>query len=213
MRVACVGCGWAVWVGGGLGTATATAAATHARWTNSSSPPISQNKLIHAPAPPYPCWCERIPSLATAQQTIGFVLLQVAFSPAFPEEPLFLLSDGPHAVKKGRNSAEKSGNPKQLDKRGRMMREIMVPAGQDGALIMLCWTDAEKLLDYDKCQMPRLLKITHGHVYLNPFTRMRCGLATELFQAVIKYDMLPSEVKNRVGAPGNEHADSNAAPN
>jgi hypothetical protein len=82
------------------------------------------------------------------------------------------------------------------------MREVMVPAGPGGSLVPVKWTDLEALLLWDERQTPRLTKLTKAHVYLNPFSRMRCGLATEAFEAVVKYASQPAEVKRAAGAPG-----------
>jgi hypothetical protein len=120
----------------------------------------------------------------------------------YPDEPIFLLSDGPHNDKKGRNSAEKSFNPSKRDASKQHLREIMVPAGPGGELLPVKWTDMEALLMWDERQTPRLTKLTKAHIYLNPFSRMRCGLSTEAFEAVFKYASQPPHVKHGPGAPG-----------
>ncbi len=79
---------------------------------------------------------------------------------------------------------------------------MMVPAGPGGSLVPVKWTDMEALLLWDERQTPRLTKLTKAHVYLNPFSRMRCGLATEAFEAVVKYGNQPANVKRAPNAPG-----------
>jgi hypothetical protein len=113
----------------------------------------------------------------------------VAFNPAALHQPLFLLTDGPHAGKKARNSLEKSFNAKQVRKAdGGHLREIMVPAGPNGELIEVSWQDVSTLLDWDLRQAPRLTRLSKAHAVLNEWSRMRCHLATEVFQAAILYD-------------------------
>lgn len=62
--------------------------------------------------------------------------------------------------------------------------QVPLPSGQ---LVTIGWKDVMAIYDADKNAFPKLTKLKREHIFLTSFTKMRCGLATQTFNAILTY--------------------------